>query len=116
MTLTRIDPGKRMSEGVAAGGFVRLSGQIPETTLGRPVGEQTREVLAFIDEFLAKAGSDKSKLVSAVIWLSDISTFAEMNEAWDAWVAPGCAPARATVEAKLASPGVDVEIMVTAAA
>ena len=114
MSIERIGAGPRMSEATIAGGFVHLSGQVAEKTVGASVGEQTREALAFIDEFLAEAGSDKTRLVRATIWLSDIATFDEMNAVWDAWVAPGCAPARATVEAKLASPGHDVEIMVIA--
>ncbi len=68
------------------------------------MGEQTREILALIDGLLAKAGTDKTRLISANIWLTDIATFQEMNAVWDAWVAPGAAPARATVEAKLAAP------------
>lgn len=115
MKLERVGAGPRMSEAVIAGGLAHLSGQIAEATDGRPVAEQTREVLGFIDEFLAAAGTDRTKLLRATIWLSDIATFAEMNAVWDAWVAPGCAPARATVEAKLAAPGHAVEIMVVAA-
>lgn len=115
MSIERIGAGPRMSEAAIAGGFAHLSGQVAEKTVGASLAEQTREVLAFIDEFLAEAGTDKSRLVRATIWLADISKFAEMNAVWDAWVAPGCAPARATVEARLASPGHDVEIMVIAA-
>ncbi|MCG6123076.1 MAG: RidA family protein, partial [Microvirga sp.] len=70
--------------------------------------------LAIIDDLLAKAGTDKTKLISASIWLTDIATFQDMNGVWDAWIAPGCAPARATVEAKLASPRYKVEIAVIA--
>ena len=79
------------------------------------VYEQTREVLAAIDGHLAAAGSDKSKLLSASIWLPDIATFDEMNRAWDEWVDPSNLPARATVEARLASPDYKVEIAVIAA-
>ncbi|HUF44461.1 MAG TPA: RidA family protein [Aestuariivirgaceae bacterium] len=82
---------------------------------GKPVGEQTKEILGSIDRLLKAAGSDKSKLLSAQIWLADIASFNEMNEVWDAWLAPGSAPARATVEAKLAAPDFTVEIMVIAA-
>ncbi len=104
-----------MSDGVVAGGFVWLAGQIAEATVGRSVAEQTREALGFIDEFLGRAGVGESRIVTATIWLSDMASFAEMNSVWDAWVAPGAAPARATVQARLASPGVDVEIMAVAA-
>jgi enamine deaminase RidA (YjgF/YER057c/UK114 family) len=79
------------------------------------VREQTAEVLAEIDLVLKKAGTDKTRILAANIWLSDISTFGEMNAVWDAWVVPGRTPARATVEAKLAAPEYKVEIMVTAA-
>jgi enamine deaminase RidA (YjgF/YER057c/UK114 family) len=72
-------------------------------------------VLAAIDGYLAKAGTDKSKLLSANIWITDMAQFAEMNAVWDAWVSPGNTPARATVEARLAAPGYNVEIMVVAA-
>jgi enamine deaminase RidA (YjgF/YER057c/UK114 family) len=82
---------------------------------GPSVKAQTADVLAQIDASLAEAGTDKSKLLSANIWLTDIGTWSQMNEVWDAWVAPGNAPARATVEAKLARPGWKVEIMVQAA-
>jgi enamine deaminase RidA (YjgF/YER057c/UK114 family) len=74
------------------------------------VGEQTREILAKIDGLLAQAGSDKAQSLSATIYLADIATFAEMNTVWDAWVPAGHAPARATVEAKLAAPAYTVEI------
>jgi enamine deaminase RidA (YjgF/YER057c/UK114 family) len=75
----------------------------------------TRDILDRIDRYLAEAGTDKTKLLTASIWLTDIATFEEMNAVWDAWVAPGATPARACVEARLASPQYTVEIMVTAA-
>ena len=114
LTLKRIGAGKRMSEAVIHGGKVYLSGFVAETTVGKSVKEQTRDILAQIDETLKQAGSHKTKVLKANIWLTDIKTWAEMNEAWDAWVVPGQTPARATVEAKLAGPGLDVEIMVEA--
>ena len=77
--------------------------------------KQTQEMLSIIEAHLKKAGSDKSKLLSATIYLTDMKTFAEMNGVWDAWVSPGNTPARATVEVKLAAPRYNVEIMVTAA-
>ena len=79
------------------------------------MAEQTHDVLTQIDATLKEAGTDKTKVIKANIWLTDISTFAEMNSVWDAWVVPGQTPARATVEAALAAPGIDVEIMVEAA-
>jgi enamine deaminase RidA (YjgF/YER057c/UK114 family) len=78
------------------------------------VTEQTRDIVGIIDGLLAEAGTDKSKLLMANIWLTDIGTFQEMNSVWDAWVSPGNAPARATVEAKLAAPQFTVEIAVIA--
>lgn len=114
MELKRIGAGNRLSHAVIAGDRVYLAGCVAEETIGKSVREQTAEVLRQIDELLAEAGSDKTRVVKANIWLTDISTFAQMNEAWDAWVVPGQAPARATVEAKLAAPGLFVEIMVEA--
>ncbi len=115
MALKRIEPGNRMSAAVIHGNKVYLAGFTPEAALGKSVAEQTRDVLAQIDETLEEAGTDKTKVIKANIWLTDIKTFAEMNSVWDAWVVPGQTPARATVEAKLAAPGIDVEIMVEAA-
>jgi enamine deaminase RidA (YjgF/YER057c/UK114 family) len=114
MTIKRIQPGKRMSQGVVAGGLVFLAGQVSKNKAGASVGDQTQDILGIIDGLLAEAGTDKSKLVSANIWLTDISTFEEMNRVWDGWTADGAAPARATVEAKLAAPQFKVEIAVVA--
>jgi enamine deaminase RidA (YjgF/YER057c/UK114 family) len=115
MTITRIGAGNRMSEAVIHGGKAYLSGFVAEDAKGKSVIEQTKDILAQIDDVLKQAGSDKTKILKANIWLTDIKTWAEMNEAWDAWVVPGQTPARATVESKLAAPGLDVEIMVEAA-
>jgi enamine deaminase RidA (YjgF/YER057c/UK114 family) len=115
MSIERIKPGKRMSQAVVHGDRIYLAGQVADAAAGGSVDEQTREILAKIDGLLAEAGSDKTKLLSASIWLTDIGTFDEMNAVWDGWVAEGCAPARATVEAKLASPKLKVEIAVIAA-
>jgi enamine deaminase RidA (YjgF/YER057c/UK114 family) len=115
MTVERKEVGPRMSQIVMHGNTVYLAGIVARDNAGKSVTEQTREILATIDRYLAQAGSDKSKLLSANIWLTDIATFNEMNAVWDAWVAPGHTPARATVEAKLAAPQYKVEIMVTAA-
>jgi enamine deaminase RidA (YjgF/YER057c/UK114 family) len=110
----RIEAGPRMSAGVIHGDTVFLSGLIA-TDLDQDVTGQTAQILARVDELLAHAGTDKSKLISANIWLTDIGEWAQMNEAWDPWVSPGNTPARATVEARLAAPRAKVEIMVTAA-
>jgi enamine deaminase RidA (YjgF/YER057c/UK114 family) len=115
MTLKRIGAGNRMSRAVIHGDKVYLAGYTPDKTLGMPVKEQTAEILQQIDAVLKQAGTDKTNIMRANIWLTDISTFSEMNSVWDSWVKPGETPARATVEAKLAAPGIDVEIMVEAA-
>ena len=115
MSIQRIDCGPRMSKVVVHGNTVYLAGLIADKTLGQGVADQTREILGFIDGFLAKAGTDKSKLISATIWLSDIRTVDEMNKVWDAWVVPGATPVRACIEALLQGPEKKVEIQVTAA-
>jgi len=114
MTTHRINPGPRMSRAVVHGDTVYLAGHVAKEPAGS-VGGQTEAVLRAIDATLAAAGSDKSKLLSASIWLRDIRTFEEMNAVWDAWVDPANPPARATVEARLASPEFLVEIAVVAA-
>jgi enamine deaminase RidA (YjgF/YER057c/UK114 family) len=113
-TIKRINPGPRMSGAVVHGNTVYLAGLTADDKT-QDVKGQTRQILAKIDKLLAEAGSDKSKILSANIWLTDIGTWSQMNEVWDAWVSPGHTPARATVEAKLAAPGLTVEIMVQAA-
>jgi len=116
MTIERRHAGKRLSQAVIhkAGGTVYLAGQVAENTDADAAG-QTRQVLAQIDRLLAECGSDKSKLLSATIFLPDMKDFAAMNAVWEPWLAPGCAPARATVEAALAGPAYRVEIQVIAA-
>jgi enamine deaminase RidA (YjgF/YER057c/UK114 family) len=104
-----------MSQAVIHGGTIYLAGQVADQAKGGSVADQTREILSKIEALLAEAGSDKTRIVSATIYLADIATFAEMNGAWDAWVPPGHAPARATVEAKLAAPAYTVEIACVAA-
>ncbi|MBU2993388.1 RidA family protein [Octadecabacter sp. 1_MG-2023] len=112
--LTRIDSGARMSQAVVHNGIAYLAGQVGAE--GGTVAEQTSAILEKIDVLLAKAGTDKTKLITAQIWCADMATeFADMNAVWDAWVAQGCAPARWTGEAKLATTGYRVEIIVTAA-
>ena len=115
MSITRIGAGKRMSEAVIHGGKAYLAGFVADKAAGKSVKEQTADILTQIDATLAAAGTDKTRLLKANIWLTDIGKFAQMNEAWDAWVSLGNTPARATVESKLAAPGLDVEIMVEAA-
>jgi enamine deaminase RidA (YjgF/YER057c/UK114 family) len=115
MSIVRIEAGPRMSQAVVHNGIAYLAGQVALDAAGKSVAEQTTNILARIDRLLSAAGSDKTKLLTANIWLADIKTFDEMNKVWDAWVAPGATPARATVESKLAAPQYTVEIAVTAA-
>jgi enamine deaminase RidA (YjgF/YER057c/UK114 family) len=116
MAIKRLHVGPRMSQAVIHGGVAYLAGQVANNAKGKSVGEQTKDILAAIDALLKEAGTDKSKLITAQIWLTDMSKFAEMNAVWDAWVSTGNTPARATVQSPaLAAPGYDVEIMVTAA-
>ena len=111
--ITRLEKGPRMSQSVSHGGVVWLAGQVG--TAGASVTQQTQDILAKIDKLLAASGSDKSRLLQAVIWLADMKDFAEMNAVWDTWVPEGHAPARACGEAKLARAELKVEIIVTAA-
>ena len=114
MSIQRHHTDSRMSMIVVHNGVVYLAGQVGnETTIS--VKRQTEEALKKIDGLLAEAGTDKSRILSTTIWLSDISTFDQMNEAWDAWVDSRNTPARATGESKLAKTSYLVEIMVTAA-
>ncbi|HEY7544307.1 MAG TPA: RidA family protein [Blastocatellia bacterium] len=114
MAIERIKVGSRMSQVVIHNDTVYLAGQVADDPEADVAG-QTRQILAKIENLLAEAGTDKSKLISANVWLSDISTFDQMNAVWDAWVAPGQPPARATVESRLAGPQYKVEIMAIAA-
>jgi enamine deaminase RidA (YjgF/YER057c/UK114 family) len=104
-----------MSQAVVHGGLAFLAGQVALDAPGGSVADQTRSILARIEDLLGRAGSDKTRILSATIWLADMATFGEMNAVWDAWVPPGAAPARATVEARLAAPEFKVEIAVVAA-
>jgi enamine deaminase RidA (YjgF/YER057c/UK114 family) len=115
MSIQRFEVGPRMSQCVVHGDTVYTAGQVAQGARGASVAEQTRDILATIDQLLTQAGTDKSKLLTANIWLTDIATFDQMNQVWDAWVTPGNPPARACVESKLAHPDYKVEIMVTAA-
>ena len=112
--IERLQPGPRMSQAVIHGDTVYLAGQVADDT-SQDVTGQTRQILAAIDRLLAAAGTDKTRILSATVYLADVGTFAEMNAAWDAWVPAGHAPARATVEAKLAAAVYRVEIQVIAA-
>ncbi len=110
--MTRIDVSNRMSQAVVHGDTVYLAGQVAE---GGSVAEQAQGIVDKIDRLLAEAGTDKSKALSAQVWLTDIATFDEFNTVWDAWVTPGSPPARACVGATLALPQYKVEVMVIAA-
>jgi enamine deaminase RidA (YjgF/YER057c/UK114 family) len=113
MTITRIKTGPRMSQAVIHNKTVYLAGQV---AAGPTVAVQTREILAAIDALLAEANTDKSRLLSATIWLTDMATFAEMNRVWQSWVVQGETPARATVlSSHLASAEFKIEIAVIAA-
>jgi enamine deaminase RidA (YjgF/YER057c/UK114 family) len=115
MTVQRFETGARMSQVVVHGNTIYLAGVVANKAAQGSVTDQTKDILSIIDGHLAKAGSDKSKLLSATIYITDMKTFPEMNAVWDAWVSPGNTPARATVEAKLAAAHYKVEIMVIAA-
>lgn len=113
MTITRHEVGPRMSQAVVHGNTAYLAGQVGKP--GGSVAQQTTDILAEIDRLLALVGSDKTKILQAIIWLADMKDFAEMNGVWDKWAPQGNTPARATGEAKLATPDYLVEIIVTAA-
>ncbi len=115
MTVKRIKVGQRMSQAVIHNGVVYTAGQVAADAPGESVTRQTRNILERIESLLAAAGSDKSKVLSATIWLADMADFDEMNAVWDAWVSEGEAPARACVESRLASPDFAVEIGIIAA-
>ena len=111
--IKRFGVGARMSEAVAYNGLVWVAGQVGNP--GDSVAEQTKTCLAEVDRILAEVGTDKTRILSAQIWLADMADFAEMNSVWDQWVPAGNTPARATGEAKLAAPEYKVEVIVTAA-
>ncbi len=113
MSITRIETGKRMSGAVVHGKTVYVAGQVGEP--GADVKTQAKQALAEVDRLLAAAGTDKSRILQTIVWLADINDFAAMNEVWEGWVVPGQTPARATGEAKLATPDYKVEFIVTAA-
>ncbi|HWK36255.1 RidA family protein [Sphingomonas sp.] len=113
MTIQRLHSGARMSQAVIHNGLVYLAGQIGAP--GEDATAQTKAVLASIDALLAEAGTDKSRLLQATIWLADMADFGAMNAVWEAWIGGADAPTRATGEVKLATPDYKVEIIVTAA-
>ena len=114
MSIERMHTTERMSQIVVSGGMVYLAGQISSGAPGQSVAKQTEDILNRIDIYLAEAGTNKSKLLTATIWDTDMAKFAEMNAVWDAWVTPGNTPCRACIEAKLASDKYDVKIMFAA--
>ena len=114
MSITRHHTGQRMSQIVIHGDTIYLAGQVAADPAA-DVQEQTRQVLQKVDDLLAEAGSDKTRILSAQVWLASIGHFAQMNEIWDAWVPQGHAPARACIEARLATPDLLVEIGIIAA-
>lgn len=116
MPVERIQVGPRMSQAVIHNQTVYLAGQVASGAPKGNVAEQTKDILGRIETLLTAAKSDKSKIISATIWLTDMATFAEMNTVWDAWVVPGSTPARATVMSpQLAAPDFKVEIAIIAA-
>ncbi|MEO6983777.1 MAG: RidA family protein [Paralcaligenes sp.] len=112
--IKRVNVGKRMSDMTIFNGIAYLAGQVADDSALDMQG-QTRQVLETIDRLLAEAGTDKTRILRAQIFVANIAEFANMNKAWDAWVPAGHTPARATVEARLAGPDYKVEIVVTAA-
>ncbi|MEJ8475645.1 RidA family protein [Roseibium algae] len=111
--IKRLDKGPRMSQAVIHGDLVWLAGQVG--TPSESVAAQTKEILSKIDSLLARAGTDKSRLLQTTIWMASMDDFAEMNAVWDAWVDPENPPARASGESALATPDYKVEIIVVAA-
>lgn len=118
MAIQRIDvtqgPGPRMSRCVVNGDMVYVCG-LTASDVSKDVADQTKQILDKIDGYLGKAGTDKSKLLTAQLWITDMANFAAMNAVWNAWVDPENPPVRACVKADLARPEILVEIMVTAA-
>lgn len=112
--IVRIGMAARYSEAAIFNGVVYLAGMVPECA-ATDIRSQTADVLAQVEQRLQEAGSDKSRILRAQIHLSDIRDIGAMNEVWDAWVVPGTAPPRATVQAALADPVWKIEIVVTAA-
>lgn len=114
MSIQRIENGPRFCRVLTHNGVAYLAGMVADDLSGDVI-QQTRDTLAKIDRYLSLAGSDKSKLLTAQIWLRDIADFERMNSVWDRWIDRSAMPVRATVEARLAGDNYRVEIMVTAA-
>jgi enamine deaminase RidA (YjgF/YER057c/UK114 family) len=114
MSITRSHTNHRMSQSVVHGNTVYLAGQVAADS-SADIKTQTEQVLAKVDALLAEAGTDKTKLLSAQIWLTSMGHYAQINEVWDAWMPEGCAPARACTEARLATPELLVEVGIIAA-
>ena len=114
MSIQRFHVGPRLSDMAVHNGTIYLAGQVADDTSQDTAG-QTKQILATIDKLLMEAGSDKTRILSTTIYVTDMAEFPAMNAAWDAWVATGATPPRATVEAKLAKPAYKVEIQVIAA-
>jgi enamine deaminase RidA (YjgF/YER057c/UK114 family) len=112
--ITRLHVGPRLSEAAIVAGTIYLAGQVPEQQPDADIETQTREVLGHIDRLLAECGSSKAHLLSVLIYLADIAEIARMNAVWDAWVAPGHTPPRATVQARLADPRWRIEVVAVA--
>ena len=115
MSIERFHVGPRLSDMAVHNGTIYLAGQVADDT-SQDMEGQTRQILATIDKLLAEAGSDKTRILSTTIYVTDMADFPAMNAAWDAWVVPGATPPRATIEAQLAKPASKVEIQVIAAA
>ena len=115
MTITRIETSERLSQAVVHNGIAYIAGQVARDKPGASAAEQTQNIHDRTDALLIKAGTDKSRLLTAQVWISDIRYFDEMNQVWNAWLAPGEAPTRACVESRLAATHYFVEISVTAA-
>ncbi|KQS65068.1 hypothetical protein ASG39_07285 [Rhizobium sp. Leaf371] len=113
MDITRFETGPRMSQAVVHNGTVYLAGQVGNA--GDDVATQTAQALASVDRLLEQAGTDKTRILNATIWLADMADFPKMNAVWDKWAPQGNTPARATGEAKLATPDYLVEVIVIAA-
>ena len=115
MAIERFDANERSSQAAASGGLVFVAGQVGRDSAHGTVAAQTSEALARIEGLLARAGSDKTRLLNATIWLRRASDYPAMNDVWVKWLPPGGGPARAVIESGMMSDGWDVEIAVIAA-
>lgn len=113
--IRRIKSNGRLSKVTIHNGVLYMTGQIAEDNAGKDLTQQTQEVLHRIDTLLAEAGSDKTRILKAYLYVANMSTFGEINAVWDKWVAPGHEPARTTIEARLTGPQYDIEIGIIAA-